>query len=252
MLGELLKDFSDFGVVRRGLFFANAVPKVFPNFVEQLSKFAARSQKRKRAVDRDTLDLDNGEDIKILASNLTTLFPDARKTEFDLWRELHEQSLEEDGHALGAVLISRKTNCQVCKKLLHVKSSRISEVVVYDEVKGTFLASKISKICLNKDCQCTQHYGYYTVGDDKFYDEDWYDNEYFLSTSRTAFSIDLLRKLEIEIVISKMSFKEKAEIYNAVNGFQPEVANSSEFNSRNGSRYVHKNSGTRRDSRVCH
>ena len=112
-----------------------------------------------------------------MASNLTTLFPDARKTEFDLWKELHEQLLEENNHTLGAVLISHKTNCQVCKKPLRVKSSRIREVVVYDEVKGKFLASKISKICLNKDSQFTQHYGYYTVGDDKFYDEDWYDNE---------------------------------------------------------------------------
>ena len=91
------------------------------------------------------------------------------------------------------------------------------------------------------------------MGDDKFYDEDWYGNEYVLSTSRTAFSIDLLRKLEFEIVISKMSFKENAEIYNAVNGFQPGVVNSSEFKSTNGSRYIHKNSSdTRWDSQVCH
>ena len=60
-----------------------------------------------------------------MASNLTTLFPDPRKTEFDLWKELHEQSMEEDEHALGAVLISHKTNCQVFKKPLHVKSYRI-------------------------------------------------------------------------------------------------------------------------------
>ena len=44
MLGELLKDFSDFGVVRRGLFFANAVPKVFPNFIEQSLPHAVRRE----------------------------------------------------------------------------------------------------------------------------------------------------------------------------------------------------------------
>ena len=33
MLGELLKSFSDFGVIWRGMYFVNAVPKAIPNFV---------------------------------------------------------------------------------------------------------------------------------------------------------------------------------------------------------------------------
>ena len=96
---------------------------------------------------------------------------------------------------------------------------RISEVVVYDETKGTFLASKIPKVCTSKKCHFTQYYGYYTVGNSKFFDEDWKKNEFFLSTSKTAFTMDVLKKLEIEIHLGKLSFKEKAEIYNDVHGY---------------------------------
>ena len=72
-----------------------------------------------------------------------------------------------------ALLVSDKTHCWLCSKAVHVNSSRISKVVVYDESKGTFLASKIPKVCTSKKCHFTQHYGYYTVGNCKFFDEDW-------------------------------------------------------------------------------
>ena len=150
---------------------------------------------------------------------MITLFPDSRKGETELWRELHDSSVGANDHALGGVLVSDKTHCRLCFKSLHVNSSRISEVVVYDETKGTFLASKIPKVCTSKKCHFTQHYGYYTVGNSKFFDEDWKKNEFFLSTSKTAFTMDLLKKLEIEIHLGKLSFKEKAEIYNDVHGY---------------------------------
>ena len=148
-----------------------------------------------------------------MSSNLSTLFPETKKGEQELWTELHEHSLEQNEHALGEVLVSEKTHCRLGSKPLYVNASRISEVVVYDERKGIFLASKIPKVCSNKKCQFTQHYRYYTVSNDKFFEDDWANKEFLLSTAKTAFTIDLLKKLEIEIVHAKMSFKEKAWIY---------------------------------------
>ena len=236
MLGELLKGFSDFGVVRRGIYFVNYVPKVIPNFAGQLSKFVSQGQKRKRSCGNESHQEDYGDAIGHLASNLTTLFPDTRKGEYELWKELHEHSMEENEQALGAVLISKKTHCRLCKKSLYVKTCRISEVVVYDETKGTFLASKIPKVCTNKNCQFTQHYGYYTIGSKKFCDEDWWHNEFLVTSARTVFSIDLLKKFEIEVLIAKMSFKEKAEIYNASNGYHTTVTTSNKGMIKEGSR----------------
>lgn len=124
----------------------------------------------------------------------------------------------------------------MCFKALHVNSSRISKVV-YDETKGTFLASKIPKVCTRKKFHFTQHYGYYTVGNSKFFDEDWRKNEFFLSTSKTAFSMDLL-KLEIEIHLGKLSFKEKAEIYNDLHGYLYNSSDAQPMVSNDCSRYV--------------
>lgn len=236
MLGQLLKNFSDYGVVKRAIFFVNAVPKVVPDFGDKLSKFVSRGKKRKFSSERASEG--DGDALVTLSSNLTTLFPDTKKGEQELWRELHDHSLEENEHALGAILVSGKTQCRLCAKPLHVKASRISEVVVYDDVKGTFLETKIPKVCCNKACKFTQHYGYYTVGNDKCFDEDWFDNEFLLSSARTAFSMDLLKKLEIEILIAKMSFKEKAEIYNAVHGYDSGVLNDYVGNASEGSRYA--------------
>lgn len=241
MLGEILKNFNDFSAVRRGLFFINSVPKVVPNFIDHLANFASRGFKRRRSSGPEgSQNVSNGEAIANLSSNLITLFPDLKKKEEELWQELHEFSIEQNEHGLGAVLVSEKTHCRLCGKVLHVKSSRISEVLVYDDVKGTFIASKIPKVCCNRKCQLTQHYGYYSVGNDKFYDEDWDTNEFLLSTARTAFSISLLKKFEYEILIAKMSFKEKAEIYNSVHGYvckSAAVPGHEESGSRS-SRYV--------------
>ena len=78
MLGELLKDFSDFGVVRRAIFFINYVPKVVPNFAGRLSKLVSRGQKRKRSGERGSDELGFGDALGSLSANLTTLFPDVR------------------------------------------------------------------------------------------------------------------------------------------------------------------------------
>lgn len=158
--------------------------------------------------------------------------------EQELWRELHDHSLERNVHALAAILVTGKTQCRLCAKPHHVKALQISQVVVYNDVKGTFLATKIPKVCCNKVCKFTQHYEYYTVGNEKCFDEDWFDEEFLLSSARTAFSINLLKKLEIEILSAKMSFKEKAEIYNAVHRYHSGVLNEDVGNTSEGSRYA--------------
>lgn len=144
--------------------------------------------------------------------------------------------MERNEQASGAVLVSGKTHCRISGEPLYVRTFRISKVVVYDEVKGSFLASKIPKVCSNNKCNFIQHYGYYTVGNEKCFDDDWSENECLLSSARTAFNINLLEKMKVKILIAKTSFKGKADIYNAVHGYQLRVVDENDVKTTEGSR----------------
>ena len=55
------------------------------------------------------------------------------------------------------------------------------------------------------------------------YDEDWSTLPYFMSTRETAFSMDMLHRLDKEILIGQISYKQRAEIYNDVHGYGGEI-----------------------------
>ena len=48
------------------------------------------------------------------------------------------------------------------------------------------------------------------------YDKNWFTLPYFLSTRETAFSTDMLRRLDKEILIGQISYKQRADIFNEV------------------------------------
>ncbi|XP_068684800.1 uncharacterized protein [Montipora foliosa] len=101
-----------------------------------------------------------------------------------LWKELHDTSLEEGKLAFGVVLISEKVVCRLCGRKLTAKVITVVNVIIYHDIKGTFMGCRIPKMCSNRLCNLTQHYGYYTVGDKKFFDEDWDTHEYFACTHK--------------------------------------------------------------------
>ena len=214
MLSKLLRGIYDLSVVNRGLFFLRHIPSVLPEFSKKLFLFATKGNEDSVAADV------NEECFVALSANLSSLFN--LDEEEKLWKELHSSSLKDGKNGLGVVLVSKKDSCQSCNKKLSVKASRICNVVVYHESRGTFLGCRIGKVCSNRACNVTQHYGFYTVGEDKYYDEDWSEHEYLLSSGKTAFDMKLLSKFEVEILLGKLSFKEKADIFNEVNGYSDE------------------------------
>jgi 23S rRNA maturation mini-RNase III len=52
-----------------------------------------------------------------------------------------------------------------------------------------------------------------------FYDNDWKDHTYFISSQETGFELTLLQKLDVELLIGQLSYKQKATIYNLFNGY---------------------------------
>ncbi|XP_019627743.1 PREDICTED: uncharacterized protein LOC109472414 [Branchiostoma belcheri] len=90
---------------------------------------------------------------------------------------------------------------------------------------GTFFGMKYPKICAQK-CRFVQYYGYYTINGMKFYDDDWEENEYLLSSSVTAIQLKMLRDFDAELLIGIMSYDQKADIYNYVHKYTLSAENN--------------------------
>ena len=98
-----------------------------------------------------------------------------------------------------------------------VRSDKPSSVVVYDESLGTLPATNFHKYCSKRSMLYTQFYEYYTCSDSNtYYNDDSTELDYFMSTRETAFSRSLLKCLDAEILIGQLSYKQRAEIYNAI------------------------------------
>lgn len=72
-----------------------------------------------------------------------------------------------------------------------------------------------------RGCKISQFYGYTREGDGHgvFYDADWKDHTYFISSQETGFELSILRKFDVELLIGQLSYKQKALIYNITNGY---------------------------------
>ena len=117
-----------------------------------------------------TCDIVNEESFLTLSSNLVSLYNLTGHE--DLWKELHDASIKEGMYGLGDVLMSGKSTCRLCSKQLTAKTLRVVNVMVYHETRGSFMGSRIPKECSNRSCKLIQRYGYYTIGESKFYDTE--------------------------------------------------------------------------------
>ena len=103
--------------------------------------------------------------------------------------------------------------------LLKARDS-IRKIVVYDDVHGTYIGYHYIKFCKNSTCKFRQYYGKHTTdGVELYYDQDWMDNDFFLSTQQTAFSMRLLRNFDSKLLIGQISYNQKANIYNTSHGY---------------------------------
>lgn len=124
---------------------------------------------------------------------------------------------------IGVILISSKKVCRLCGGKLLTRGDRPGRVALYTETFGTLPASSYRKYCSEncQGCKLVQFYGYYTIGKEQslHYDDDWADYQYFLSSQETAFETALLKKFDAELLIGQVSYKQKADIFNHINGY---------------------------------
>ena len=120
------------------------------------------------------------------------LYPDLGNVQHR-FNEFQEFSLS-CGQPIGAVLITKREVCRLCKKVLSI--NRNSHVVVaYHEQRGAHLATRVTKCC--RVCKVYKHCGFWTQGGKRQFNKDCVQNEFLMSSEDTTFAISLLRQLPI-------------------------------------------------------
>lgn len=211
----LPSELRDLRILRRLLFGVAYLPKDLPNYWSVLSTFITQGT----AIESLSLTV-----LRTAVENLQFLNEKAFVTDNQLAKEFHSLTFSTDSKSkLGIALISSKTRCKKCNNDLLVRSDRPSHITVYTETYGTVVGTHFRKFCKNfrKGCSYTQHYGYYTDGSQSatYYDKDWNTNQYFLSTSETAFEMTFLSKYDGELLLGQISYSQKADIFNHQNGY---------------------------------
>ena len=99
--------------------------------------------------------------------------------------------------------------------MFHYRRNRPSFPVVYT-TQGTFIAASFSGTCLI--CKNKYHHSYYEAEDgcEHFYDPMHTQPKYFMTTSKSAFEIQLLKELTLQLSLASVTFDSQAEVYNAV------------------------------------
>ena len=212
MLPLLSQRIKKASVLRRLTFAAAKFPSSTPYSWEAVAAFASVGTTGEGVT---------ADDCRLFAENITSLDATAFATDAELLIELC--SIPRGPHsATGLVLISPQSVCNVCGMGLYVRPDRFSKLVVFDEKQGTLPATHYTKYCRKKGCSYQQHYGYHSFGNgsEVFYERSCLDSEYFVSSRETAFSTEMLKKLDVEILIGQLSYKQKADIYNNYHSYE--------------------------------
>lgn len=212
MWQEIESALPDVKVLRRLLFASVHVTKECPNYWKIVSEFAFGHSAT-----------EHYENVRVLLENLEFLDSKAFETDKELQKELYS-SIGYQYQPLGVVLISPIKMCPCA-----------SYITVYTDDMGTLNGTHFRKFCQNarKNCHYTQHYGFHTDGDsgDMIFDSDWNQLPYFMSTAKTAFSLEFLKRFEAELLFGQISYLQKSTIYNYYNNYEQVKKKSSSSNS---------------------
>lgn len=202
MLQEASKVIGEPSVLRRILFATSLLPSDTPKLWEIIAKFSTYQNGLKSPVPSQ---------IKLLTENITFIDKDSLVSDDSLLKELVFMPFGKREH-VGLSLISDKEHCESCGGKLLLRSDRPSNITLYTESYGTLPAIHYRKYCANskQGCNVVQHFGYHTKGRPSklYYDIDWEELQYIISSQETAFEISLLQKYDFELLIGQVSYKQ--------------------------------------------
>ena len=125
---------------------------------------------------------------------------------------------------LGILLLPDNKQCKSCNEKLLVRADRPSHLTLYSNTLGTVPATYFSLYCQTwrKGCSFVQCYGFSKANDDttdRTYDINWKSLPYFVSTQQTAFNMNLLIRLDADVLIGQTTYNQLSDIYNEIHGY---------------------------------
>ena len=225
-MDHLPQEIQDVTVLRRIIFAVAYLPKEFPHYWLVVSEFANRACKSTNILQPDV--------VRLAVENLQYVNEKAFVLDKELAQEIHGFTSPTAPYSLGIVLVSSNDTCRLCGSRLLVRNERTSHITIYTEAYGTIVGTHYHKYCqkFRKGCPFRQYYGYSSEGNQSvvFYDANWAQHKYFVSSSETAFELEMLKRFDAELLIGQISYNQKAEIYNYFNAYpvQPKKCSKQE------------------------
>lgn len=144
------------------------------------------------------------------AQSLLYLTPDAVMSSACRFQQFHDFTLQ-NGLPMATILITQRENCRKCSRPLQIDKNN-HPVIVYHASRGTYMGSRFLKQC--RQCQINEHYGYWTIQGQKFYDASTLQLPFLLSTEDTAFDMTLLHECSNLLVVGAVPFSTFSSAYN--------------------------------------
>lgn len=216
-------ELTDAATHRRMVFATSFLPPELPHYWDVIARFANQNINSTKSVVTP-------QSAKIVMENLQVLNNQAFISDAVLTSELIDMEYEITKQPLGIPLVPNQTKCLTCGGKLSLRNDRPSRISIYTKCLGTVSATHFHKYCHNyhKGCTFVQYYGYYKPGSGTIlYDSSWVTLPYFLSSQETGFEMALLKQFDIELLIGQVSYNQKADIYNVVNGYDATKKNCS-------------------------
>ena len=125
--------------------------------------------------------------------------------------EIEELNLENSDIRLS----SSSVKCDICKTGNVVKVGRETSIVIYTRY-GTRRGVHVEMRCNNRTlpCRAGHYHGYVKVGTAKHIEDDALRNTYLVTSSQTAFAIDYLWDMTLQILFSRATFEGLGNIFN--------------------------------------
>lgn len=206
---------GDAATHRRMLFATSYLPSDIPHYWDIVAKFANQARATRSMVTPDL--------AKLTMENTKILNSDAFVSDEELTIELINLDYGLTKETLGIPLLPSEIKCRACGGKLLLRNDRPSRITLYTETLGAVPATHFHKYCQNyrKGCKYVQYYGYHRSGNGTTiqYNENWISLPYFLSSQETGFEMTMLQKYDVELLIGKMSYKQKTDIYNVAKGY---------------------------------
>ena len=218
MLELVAQHLKDVSVLRRLVFAASNLPDEVPGFGGIVVEFATAGKVQHNLIDADT--------VAALMDNIQLFDERAFESDATLTRELvsWKPSMSDARRPLGLVLITPEKSCTICGQKLTLRRDRSASITVYDDNLGPVPGTHFHKICSNRTCNLTPYFGYYTIGSKTIFNANWRDLKYFVSSLLTAFSLSMLKRIDVEIVIGQLSYKQIADTFNQMHSVHLDMA----------------------------